>query len=194
MLLFSNQSVVRRFIYGVFVAVISPVVFAQNLDEVRTNSLTAMSAKEWSEAHAILSKTVQQFNGRDVLFGSKFGWFWYHKGYCELKLRKWREAMASFETCYKKFPNLGDGAQAGGNFYHKQALLKWGDACLGAGDYKTAIRMYKKFLAERDPKRDRYDQENFHIKMARCHFKIGQIPEGVENLEMAIQLPKQPVR
>ena len=63
------------------------------------NSLTAMKAKEWAKAHAILAKAVAQYDGRaKTLFGPRFGWFWYHKGYCELKLRQWEEVMESFEA------------------------------------------------------------------------------------------------
>ena len=70
------------------------------------NSLTAMKAKEWAKAHAILAKAVAQYDGRaKTLFGPRFGWFWYHKGYCELKLRQWEAAMESFKACYTKYPN-----------------------------------------------------------------------------------------
>ena len=63
--------------------------------------------------------------------------------------------MKSFENCYRKYPNAAQKgnaeARSGGcNLYHKRALLKWGEAAQGAEDYDMAIRMYKKFLDERD--------------------------------------------
>ena len=158
------------------------------------NSLTAMKAKEWAKAHAILAKAVAQYDGRaKTLFGPRFGWFWYHKGYCELKLRQWEEAMESFKACYTKYPNKNAGGagldaatQGSFNLYHKKALLKWGDAAIGAQDWEVAIKMYKKFLQERDPKKDAYPRGAFYVNMSKAHFKLFQVPGGIENLEIAI--------
>ncbi len=179
----------KRLLCGFIVlfAMLNSPLSSQTIDVAWSNSLTAMRAKEWAKAHAILSKAVAQYDGRaKTLFGAKFGWFWYHKGYCELKLKKWEDAMKSFEACYKKYPNNPDSENGSFNHYHKKSLLKWGDAALGAEQYDVAIRMYKKFLAERDPKRDDYQRGAFYINMAVCHFKIEMIPGGIENLETAI--------
>ena len=165
-----------------------------SIDTAWSNSLTAMRAKKWAEAHAILAKAVAQYDGRaPTLFGPKFGWFWYHKGYCELKLQQWEAAMESFKMCYTKYPNKNAGgagldpaAQGSFNHYHKKSLLKWGDAAIGAQDWEVAIRQYKKFLQERDPKRDSYQRGAFYINMSMAHFKLFQIPGGIENLEIAI--------
>ncbi|MCK5806690.1 MAG: tetratricopeptide repeat protein, partial [Lentisphaeria bacterium] len=138
---------------------------------------------------------IQQYDSRALtLFGAKFGWFWYHKGYCELKLQKYEEATKSFEACYKKYPN---GAAVPGddpndsnitfNHYHKKALLKWGEAAQGMEEYQMALRMYKKFLDERDPTRDKYERGAFFVNMSVCYFKLGKIPEGIGNLETAIK-------
>ena len=66
------------------------------------------------------------------------------------------------------------------------ALLKWGEAAMGAGDYQLAITQWEKFLKERDKVRDDYPQGAFHINMAICHYRLGKIPEGSEHLEIAI--------
>ena len=164
------------------------------VDTAWSNSLTAMKAKKWAEAHAILAKAVATYDARaKTLFGPKFGWFWYHKGYCELKLRQWEAAMESFKMCYTKYPNKNaggaglDAATAGSfNFYHKKALLKWGDAAIGAQEWEVAIKMYKKFLQERDPKKDGDQRGAFYVNMSKAHFKLFQVPGGIENLEIAI--------
>jgi len=166
----------------------------QGIQDAWSQSLTAMKAQKWSEAHAILARVCSAYDKRAaLLFGPKFGWFWYHKGYCELKLKRWGDAMKSFEHCYKKYPNnargpdkAGDAINISFNHYHKKALLKWGDAAVGAEDYETAIRMYKKFLAERDPKRDTYERGAFYINLALSYFKLENLPEGIRNLEVAI--------
>jgi tetratricopeptide (TPR) repeat protein len=187
----------KRFLCGflVLLALVSaPEVSGQGIDVAWSNSLTSMRAKKWAEAHAVLSKACRTFDGRAMqLFGPKFGWFWYHKGYCELKLKKWDDAMESFKKCYTKYPNKNAGAagldaanQGSFNHYHKKSLLKWGDAAIGAQQWETAIRQYKKFLQERDPKRDTYQRGAFYINMSMAHFKLFQIPGGMENLETAI--------
>jgi tetratricopeptide (TPR) repeat protein len=191
------NSTKKRILCGVlalFALVSVPKLSAQGIDVAWANSLTAMRADKWAEAHQILSKAVAQFDGRGMqLFGPKFGWFWYHKGFCELKLKKWEAAMESFKKCYTKYPNknaggagLNPAAQGSFNFYHKKSLLKWGDAAIGAQEWETAIRQYKKFLQERDPKRDDYQRGAFYINMSMAHFKLTQIPAGIENLETAI--------
>ena len=164
------------------------------VDTAWSNSLTAMRAKKWAEAHAILAKAVATYDARaKTLFGPKFGWFWYHKGYCELKLKQWEAAMESFKMCYTKYPNKNAGGagldaanQGSFNHYHKKSLLKWGDAAIGAQEWEVAIKMYKKFLQERDPKRDTYQRGAFYVNLSMAHFKLFQIPPGIENLEIAI--------
>ncbi|MDA0766245.1 MAG: tetratricopeptide repeat protein [Verrucomicrobia bacterium] len=188
----------QRFLGGVLLLSVlltaAPVRGQGSIDEYWSNSLTAMNNEEWAKAHGYLEKAVNAYGARAMtLFGPKFGWFYYHKGYCELKLQKYAEAKKSFEDCYKKFPN-GEAAKPGTtdnnisfNLYHKKALLKWGEAAQGAEEYEEAIRMYNKFIAERDPTRDKYERGAFYINMAICHFKLFKIPQGIENLETAIK-------
>lgn len=158
-----------------------------DLGTLVTNSLTAMNAFKWQEALELLTKATDTFGkNAKVLFGSKFGVLWYRRGICELRLRKYGEAMKSFETCYRDFPNQGPNAD-GGNLYQKRALLKWGEAAQGAEDWQLAISKYKKFLEERDKVRDKFPQGAFYVNMSICHFKLAKIPEGIENLEIAIK-------
>lgn len=172
----------------------SPVVAQDSIDEFWGNSLTAMRAGEWAKAHDLLAKACARFDARaPTIFGPKFGWFWYHKGYCELKMKQWEEAMKSFEVCYKKYPNKNAGAagqdpaaQGSFNHYHKKALLKWGDAAIGAQEWDLAVRQYKKFLEERDQKRDTYQRGAFNINMSMAHFKLDKISDGIGYLETAI--------
>jgi len=152
-----------------------------------TNSLTLMNAEKWEEALVLLNQAHERFGkNAKVLFGPQFGVVYYRKGICEMKLNQWDEAMKSFETCYRDFPNDGEIA-GGGNIFHKRALLKWGEAAQGAEDWNLAIRQYKKFLEERDKTRDNFPQGTFYINMAVCNYKLGKIPEGNENLEIAIK-------
>lgn len=165
----------------------SPLAHAQgeSLDVLVTNSLQRMNENKWSEALAMLDKATGMPNLK-TLYGSKIGILFYRKGICQSRLNQFDEAMKSFETCYRDYPPDKDGA---GNLYHKIALLKWGDAALGAEQYDLAIRQYKKFLEERSKERgkDKYAPGSLHINFSICYFKLGKLPEGMENLEIAIR-------
>jgi len=164
---------------------------AQEGDDLGTlvsNGLTAMNAEKWPEALALHARAVERYGKNQPLqlFGPQFGVIHYRKGICEMKLQMWDEAAKSFEACYRDFPN--DGAVAGGgNVYQKRALLKWGEAAMGQEDWALAIRQFKKFLEEKDNTRDKFPQGAFYIQMAVCHYKLGKLPEGNENLEIAIK-------
>ncbi|MDB4538124.1 hypothetical protein N9230_05890, partial [Akkermansiaceae bacterium] len=163
---------------------------AQKLDDLSAQSLTAMRAGEWEKAHALLKRATDAFDGRaPTLIGPRFGWFWYHQGYCELKLRLFDEATKSFEKCYKKYANKSgvDDKNQSVNLYHTKSLLMWGHAAKGGEKWDDAIKMYNKFLQERDPGRDKYERGVFYINMAVCHFKLRKIGEGSKYLETAIK-------
>ena len=165
----------------------APAQQGDDLGLLVSNSLTHMKKSEWPQALQLLTRATERFGkNAHVLFGPKFGVVWYRKGFCELKLKRYADAMKSFEKCYE-FKNKGSDVAGGGNPYNKKALLKWGDAALGAEDYAQAIRLYKKFLKERDPTRDNFPKGAFFINMSICYFKTGKIPSGIENLEIAIK-------
>jgi len=148
--------------------------------------IDAMELEKWEEALVISDKIIAEY-GKNKPFeriGARFGTIHYRKGLCELKLKKWNEAMKSFEICYRDFPNKGN---AGGNEFEKRALLKWGDAAVGAEDWEQALSLYQKFLVERDKNRDNYAKGAFHIGLAICNYQLGRLPEGNENLEIAIK-------
>lgn len=160
----------------------------EGLGDLVNKGLAAMNAGKWEEALALHTRAAERF-GRNqplMLFGPQFGVIYYRKGICEMKLEKWDDAIKSFETCYRDFPN--DGAAAGGgNVYHKRALLKWGETAMAMEDWALAIRQFNKFLEERDKVRDTFPQGAFYVSMAICHYKLEKIPEGNENLEIAIK-------
>jgi tetratricopeptide (TPR) repeat protein len=165
------------------------------LGDLVSKSLQAMNAEKWEEALAILNAAVQRFGKNPGIWGPQFGVIYYRKGICEMKLKRWSEAMKSFETCYRDFPNAGTQVKAGGgNVYHKKALLKWGEAAMGAEDWGLAIRQFNKFLQERDKTNpsDNYPLGSFQINMAICHYRLGKIPEGNGYLETAIKNKNDP--
>ena len=158
------------------------------LDSLVVESRTAMDEQAWEKALALNNQAVTQFGGDQPLkmFGPQFGIIFYRKGLCEMKLKRWSEAMVSFETCYRDFPN-GKSEKDGGNTYQKLALLKWAEAAMGAEQWELALARFRKFIEERDKVRDKYPQGAYQVNLAICLYKLGQIVEGSENLEIAIR-------
>jgi len=158
-----------------------------DLGTLAANAQAAMKAEQWDAALAAYTRAVETFGGDRPLqkFGPQFGAVYYHKGTCEMRLKRWEEAMGSFEICYRDFPDPGPAAE-NGNSFQKMALLRWGEAAMGAGQWELALGKYRKFLKERDRGRDVFSQGPLHIGMAICEYRLGRIPEGNENLEIAL--------
>ena len=149
-------------------------------------SQVAMDRNRWEDALDLNKRVVSRYgqgNPRAV-YGAQFGAVYFRKGICEMKLKRWDEAMKSFEICYRDFPN--EGADQG-NIYQKLALLKWGEAAMGAEAWEMAIQRFSKFTNERDRQRDSFPQGIFYVSLAVCQYKLGHLPEGNENLEIAIR-------
>lgn len=160
------------------------------IQDMNAEALEAMKTGKWAEAHAVLVKATDAYDARALqLYGPRFGWFWYHRGYCEIKLNMFEDAMKSFEKCYTKYKNVKpkEGQAPSKNMYNKKSLLMWGHAAKGAEEWATSIRMYKKFLEERDPARDSYEKGVYFINMAINHYKLKKISEGNDYLETAIK-------
>jgi tetratricopeptide (TPR) repeat protein len=162
---------------------------AQGADDdvqaLSAGALTAMDAGKWPEALDLLDRCVTRYDaGALQRFGPSFGVSWYRKGVCELKLQKWQDAAQSFQKCYQDYPNRSRDV---GNPYNKRALLRWGEALQGAGDAAGAIRLYNKFLAERDKTDDTFQPASFYIGMALCQFATGKVADGVFDFETALK-------
>ena len=187
----SIQSIPRKLALAIFAFVaLFNTSFGASIGDMNKDALAAMKSGKWAEAQAVLVKATNAYDSRaPQLYGPRFGWFWYHRGYCEIKLGMFGDAMKSFEKCYKRYPNTKpkEGQAASKNMYNKLSLLMWGHAAKGAEEWATSIRMYKKFLEERDPTRDRYEKGVYFINMAINHYKLNKISEGNKYLETAIQ-------
>lgn len=169
--------------------VLSQPAAARNaeLEELIYKTQLAINAENWESALGYCDKAIQRF-GKDrplQVFGPQFGAIHYRKGLCEMKLARWDAAMRSFEICYRDFPNK-NGADDG-NPFEKTALLKWAEAAMGAKRWELAISQFRKFLKERDKTRDTFSHGAFYVGLAICHYQLGRIPEGNENLEIALR-------
>ncbi|MGL4401702.1 MAG: tetratricopeptide repeat protein [Luteolibacter sp.] len=176
----------RHLVFASAVMVWMVPVWAQdeNLEALVAKAQLAMKASQWKQALDLHTQAVTSFGQDQPLekFGAQFGAVFYHKGVCEMKLGKWTDAMASFETCYRDFPNTGRDS---GNRFQHLALCKWGEAAMGAGEWEVAASRFAKFMSERDRTRDAFPHGSFYVNLAICHYRLGRIPEGNENLEIA---------
>lgn len=158
-----------------------------DLEELVYKTQLAINAENWESAIGYCDKAIQRF-GKDSplqVFGPQFGAIHYRRGLCELKLARWDAAMRSFEICYRDFPNKNGSDD--GNPFEKLALLKWAEAAMGAKRWELAISQFRKFLKERDKTRDAFSHGAFYVGLAVCHYQLGRIPEGNENLEIALR-------
>ena len=159
----------------------------ESLEGLLAASRTAMEAEDWPQALALSDQAVERFGKQNPLktYGPQFGAVYYRKGLSEMKLKKWMEAIRSFETCYREFPNKSQTARD--NPFEKMALLKWGESAMGAEIWELAASRFHKFIEERDKLRDSFPQGAFYINFAICNYKLRRIAEGNENLEVAIR-------
>ena len=172
----------------VMVAGVTAAAGAETGSDAKTlnaEALAAMEAGKWEEALQLFNRCVLA-HGSDALakFGPSFGVTWYRKGICEMQLKQPDAAVKSFEICYRDFPNRGKTVE---NPYNKRALIRWGEAAQAMGNHAEAIRLFTKFLAERDKEKDPFEPGSFYIQLALCHLACGDVLQGAENLETAVR-------
>jgi tetratricopeptide (TPR) repeat protein len=158
---------------------------SESLVKLAEKSQMAMEREKWEQALKYHAEAVSRFGRNDPYesYGAQFGTIFYRKGICEMKLKRWSEAMASFETCYRDFPNRGADQ---GNPFQKLALLKWGEAAMGAEQWEFAKSRFSKFVDERDKTDDVFPKGAFYVNLAICEYRLGNMTGGNENLEIAI--------
>ena len=84
----SIQSIPRKLALAIFAFVaLFNTSFGASIGDMNKDALAAMKSGKWAEAQAILVKATNAYDSRaPQLYGPRFGWFWYHRGYCEIKL------------------------------------------------------------------------------------------------------------
>lgn len=98
---------------------------------------------EWEAAYAVIEKAHAAMDRIDLTkIPAWYQQLAFKRGWCALKLEKWKEAAQSFERSYRNSPDPKE------NPYYKLALRGWADAAAGAGDLELSVRLYKKYLAE----------------------------------------------
>ena len=160
----------------------------ESLETLVEKSRVEMKASRWEQALEAHTQVVGRFGQDQPLkkYGAQFGVIFYHKGVCEMKLKKWVEAMQSFEICYRDFPNDRSLIERG-NPFQIMALCKWGESAMAAENWELAASRFAKFLSERERTRDQVPLGSFYVNLSICEYRRGRLAEGNENLEIAIQ-------
>jgi tetratricopeptide (TPR) repeat protein len=153
----------------------------KTISELVEEADKARAAGNWEQALKGYSAALDSAPGAKE---PRYGVLWFLKGVCELKLKQWDAAMTSFQTCNEKFANTKE-SQA--NRFEKMALLRWGEAAMGAGQWQLALEKFEKFLKERNPRRDKFGQGLYHASLAVCFYRLGRFPEGSLNFETALK-------
>ncbi|MGJ8655345.1 MAG: tetratricopeptide repeat protein [Akkermansiaceae bacterium] len=184
---------------------IMPQTVSAEIGEDVPAAIAAMQDKDWAQAKGLYDKIIKENGERGkALYGGKFGFIYYNKGYTELQLAKqiagaggkknleqskkmYEAAKQSFNMC-RKFPTDDKGE----NQFFFKALLYLGQAEQALNECKEAIAHYKKFIADRDPEKrgeDTYHIGMFNINMAICHFKLEKpaLAEGLVYYETALK-------
>ncbi len=159
-----------------------------NISQMVTESEQLMSERRWEEALQILNEAAAAQGGDPeihmIVFGPRFGLIHYRRGLCYIRLGQWDEAIEAFETCYRDFPNDPNRPQSV-NRMRVLALLRWAEAAMGLNDWEQALDQFRKFEQEKGSN-DRFNRGRFHTDVATCHYNLGNIADGNENLEIAI--------
>jgi len=168
-------------------------VNAQSVQDAYQQSLEKMRASDWQGGLDILSKFVDlKSNKKEASLrkiGPRFGWFWYHRGFCESKLGKFDEAIQSYKVCYEDYPNDPKKPDSL-NSYHTYSLYKWAELAFQKKDYKTAQEQYLKFLKEKrskDKQANKYNKGKLNVELGICYFKQDDFKNGEKYLEDAVE-------
>ncbi len=177
-------------------------VSAQSIQEVMPKGLKAMRAGKFAEANQIFGDFTSNFDKErgTRLFGGHFGSAYYYKGRSEFSLgnefsrlggeKNAAKAKEFFQSAKESFSNSYSISGEGGkiNKQQKISLFYKAQACQALGEYREAITLYEKFLAERNDS-DKFSIGMYHVNLATCNFKLPKpdLKAGMTAFETALK-------
>jgi tetratricopeptide (TPR) repeat protein len=146
-----------------------------------------MESANWEEALIPLNLLVKDY-GKDAMtdYGPTFGVMYYRRGFCLKNLKRFDEALADYETCYKQFPNTPSTPSGKTNPVFELARLEMGIIKLATGKYEDALVDFEAFAAAPAPA-GTYDETAFRIQAAACYTKAGKTERGHQLIEQLFQ-------
>ena len=165
-------------------------------EKLELKAVNFMNKGKWEQAHALFQKIIRDW-GNDDFFSNQpsFGTLFYNRGYCEMRLKRFAKAVASFRKCHEEFDNeIDDGEVAGiRNVYWKTAVFQWAMAEQHRENYEEAVKRYHAFeLLKPDPKIDSFHPVIYHRNLGMCHAKLDHRREAEDNVRKAFRLARGP--
>lgn len=133
-----------------------------------------MEEGQWEQALVPLEKIIKEFGPSGYQdFGPAFGVMWYRYGFCLKNLKRFEEALAAYEKCYKEGANPPNTPKEKLNPVWELSLLEMGVIKQVLGKYAEAVKDYEAFAAKPAPPGS-YDDAAFRIQAATAYSKAGQ--------------------
>jgi tetratricopeptide (TPR) repeat protein len=169
--------------FGLFIAFSQHGLFAQapNVEQEKTEIQSLfekagnlMEKGQWEQALVPLEKIMMDFGPRGYQdFGPAFGVMHYRYGFCLKNLKRFDEALAAYEKCYREGQNTKDTPKDKLNSVWELSLLEMGVIKQTLGKYAEAVKDYEAFAAK-PAAAGSYDEAAFRVQFATAYLKVGQ--------------------
>ena len=146
-------------------------------EKMTLTAVGLMRKGEWKSAHEMFQKIVAEW-GNDSYYQKMpaFGTVYYNRGYCEMKLKEYGDAVASFKICHEDFDNTLEAGEAvtTSNVYQKTAVFQWAAAEQLQENYEEAIKRYLQFKSlDPEPVKDHFNPAVLSVNLGVCYAKIN---------------------
>lgn len=151
-----------------------------------------MKKGQWEEARALFQQIVAEW-GNDSYYRKMpaFGTVYYNRGYCEMKLKRFTDAIVSFRTCYEDYDNKTEVGEAvsSSNVYRKTAVFQWAAAEQYQENWDEAIKRYLQFMKLKPtPAKDHFNPAVYHLNLGTCYSKLDKREKAEEHVAEAFKL------
>ena len=151
-----------------------------------------MKKGKWEDAHALFQQIVAEW-GNDAYYRKMpaFGTVYYNRGYCEMQLKRYADAIGSFRTCYEDYDNKTEDGEAFtiSNVYRKTAVFQWAAAEQYQEDWEEAIKRYLQFMKlDPIPAKDYFNPAVYYLNLGTCYAKLDKRDKAEENVAKAFKL------
>ena len=145
-----------------------------NIQSLFEKAGNLMEEGQWEQALLPLEKIMKEFGPSGFQdFGPAFGVMHYRHGFCLKNLKRFDEALAAYEKCYKEGQNAKDTPKDRLNPVWELSLLEMGVIKQALGRFAEAVKDYEAFAAKPAPAGS-YDDAAFRVQAATAYSKAGQ--------------------
>lgn len=164
----------------------------QTAEEATLKAVGLMRKGQWENAHKMFEAIIGEW-GNDSYYKNlpAFGTVYYNKGFCEMKLKRYDDAVASFKTCHEDYKGVQkeDGTAAQPNVYEKTAVFQWAAAEQYQENWDEAIKRYLQFKGlDPLPTKDHFNPAIFSLNLGICYAKKDDRAEAEKSISSAFNL------